>query len=287
MTVTQPTQPHLDATTKMIMISFLIPCFLFILVPDHTRLQTFTAKRLDSNFTMSNTVQINTASDPTPGEIASLLWGQQPKSKKAADLEAVAHFYQREWANYRSGEGSNSSLSFNDFRSAVELVKAGRTCEEIMAKLEEVHESTTSTATSAAPSTALPATPPTKEALEALVDLAARAVTMVSVGGSPELAWTGGSLQQLLAAKLPQTPTLVCEKTALPKTFHGFSVENGAKITVEFTDNLADHLLLVNDGAGVLVFHHVSFLECQEKSRCVTPSQFIHLIPHKLNQTNI
>ena len=219
---------------------------------------------------MSNTVQTNTSSDPSPGEVANILWGQQPRSKKAADLEAMTHFYQREWNNYRSNKSPNSLLSLNDFRTAVELIKAGRTREDIIAKLEKAHEAT-----------APRATPPTKQALEALVDLAARALTMVSVGGSAEFAWTEGSLQRFLATKLPQTPTLDCEKTALPKTFHGFSVENGAKITVEFTDNLADHLLLVNDGSAVLVFHHVSFLESQEKSRCVTPSQLpYHTIPY-------
>jgi hypothetical protein len=94
------------------------------------------------------------------------------------------------------------------------------------------------------------------------IDLAARALTMVDLG-SDDLTWSEGSLRQFLERQFPSVPSLDCEKTAFPRGFNAWSVQNGSGIAVEFTDNLADHLRLVKEGEAVLVFHHVSFLEAQ------------------------
>jgi hypothetical protein len=51
----------------------------------------------------------------------------------------------------------------------------------------------------------------------------------------------------------------------LPKTFDAWAIERIGGISIQFTDNLADHLLLVNDDTTLLVFHHVAFLELQTK----------------------
>ena len=85
---------------------------------------------------------------------------------------------------------------------------------------------------------------------------------MVGIGDViGDLMWTNGSLRQFLEKKFPDTPSLDCESIMFPKSFNAYDVENLGGIMVEFTDNLADHLRLVRNGAAVLIFHHVSFLE--------------------------
>ena len=62
-------------------------------------------------------------------------------------------------------------------------------------------------------------------------------------------------------------PTLSCEHVRLPKSFDAWSIEMVGGIEIAFTDNLADHLLLVEEDSKVLIFHHVSFLEVQRQAQ--------------------
>jgi len=82
--------------------------------------------------------------------------------------------------------------------------------------------------------------------------------------GFGNLSWQDTSLKHFLAAQFPNAPSLDCEKTAFPKGFNAWSLQN-AGIAVEFTDEFADHLKLVRDGdrETVLVFRQVGFLEVQ------------------------
>ncbi|KAK0627397.1 hypothetical protein B0T14DRAFT_535243 [Immersiella caudata] len=78
------------------------------------------------------------------------------------------------------------------------------------------------------------------------INLAARLLTMIKFGVVQH-----------------QAPVLGCESTRLPKSFNAWTIEMIGGIRTGFTDNLADHLLLVEDDSKVLIFHHASFLEYQ------------------------
>ncbi|KAI0107828.1 hypothetical protein GGR51DRAFT_142810 [Nemania sp. FL0031] len=109
-----------------------------------------------------------------------------------------------------------------------------------------------------------------KSACGSSVDLAVRLLLMLKVGivrhqATPRycLKWEKGSLQDFIRERFNAYPVLDCHHVRLPKSFDAWSIVNIGGLKIEFTDNLADHLLLVEDDTIILVFHHASFLECQ------------------------
>ncbi|KAK8093575.1 hypothetical protein PG997_000260 [Apiospora hydei] len=111
---------------------------------------------------------------------------------------------------------------------------------------------------------------PVQADVEVPINLALRLISMMKFGIArgqimPRrcLAWNQGSLKEYLADYFGKPPVLNCDRVRLPKSFHAWSIEKIGGIDVCFTDNLADHLLLVEDDSKLLIFHHVCFLEYQ------------------------
>ncbi|KAH9903982.1 hypothetical protein F4778DRAFT_75721 [Xylariomycetidae sp. FL2044] len=105
------------------------------------------------------------------------------------------------------------------------------------------------------------------------VNLAVRLLLMLKMGTvkhqiSPRryLVWNSGSLAKFVSHHFEQPQVLDTPHVRLPKSFNAWSIEAIGGLQVEFTDNLADHLLLVDDDTKVLIFHHATFLECQRNS---------------------
>ena len=104
------------------------------------------------------------------------------------------------------------------------------------------------------------------------INLAARLLLMLKFGVVKHqqvprwyLSWTSGSLRDFVKDHFDVSPALNCDRLRLPKAFNAWSISAIAGIDIDFTDNLADHLLLVEDDSRVLIFHHASFLECQDR----------------------
>lgn len=76
--------------------------------------------------------------------------------------------------------------------------------------------------------------------------------------------WESDSLRNCVHDYFHESPKMGCESIKLPKAFNAWSIDTIGGIEVKLTNNLADHLLLVEDDTTVLVFHHASFLECQD-----------------------
>ncbi len=76
----------------------------------------------------------------------------------------------------------------------------------------------------------------------------------------------GGSLSDFIETRFNQPQVLSYHQVKLPKNFNAWSINVIGGLQIDFTDNLGDHLLLVDDDTRVLVFHHASFLECQYRS---------------------
>ncbi|KAL1874464.1 hypothetical protein Daus18300_003482 [Diaporthe australafricana] len=107
-----------------------------------------------------------------------------------------------------------------------------------------------------------------------MMDFGARLVTPINIGTLPNevnkrrhLKWDTGTLRNCLTEYFDeaQAPTLTFERLRLPKAFDAWSLCKVGGIKIRFTDNLADHLLLLEDDTVVLVFHHVTYLEQQGK----------------------
>ncbi|KAI1083068.1 hypothetical protein F5B20DRAFT_528415 [Whalleya microplaca] len=114
------------------------------------------------------------------------------------------------------------------------------------------------------------------------INLAARLLLMLKFGvvkheAVPKgyLSWEKGALADFVRDYFSSNPVLSCDRVRLPKTFNAWSLESIAGIEVNFTDNLADHLRLVDDDSKVLVFHHASFLECHLQDS-MFPDRFAH-----------
>ncbi|KAI0437010.1 hypothetical protein F4803DRAFT_566412 [Xylaria telfairii] len=110
----------------------------------------------------------------------------------------------------------------------------------------------------------------TESACGSSVDLAARLLLMLKVGvvrhqASPHhcLKWENGSLKDFVRDRFKESPVLDCHHVRLPKYFDAWSISTIGGLKIEFTDNLADHLLLVDTDTTVLIFHQASFLKCQ------------------------
>lgn len=112
-----------------------------------------------------------------------------------------------------------------------------------------------------------------------MINFVARLVIPINIGTLPNevnnrrrLEWTRGTLRSLISEHFSEPPAIAFERLRLPKTFDAWSVCKIGGIQIRFTDNLADHLLLVDDDAVVLVFHHVSYLKQQDKECVLCPN---------------
>lgn len=120
--------------------------------------------------------------------------------------------------------------------------------------------------------------PSSEHSCHQMIDFAARLITPINIGTLPNevnkrrhLKWDTGTLRSLIADHFNESQVLTFERLRLPKTFDAWSLCKIGGIQIRFTDNLSDHLLLVDDDTVVLVFHHVSYLNQQGKE-CVLRS---------------
>jgi hypothetical protein len=107
------------------------------------------------------------------------------------------------------------------------------------------------------------------EALDNTIDLAARLCFMVNIGANAstvtrceKLLWTDSSLKDYLETYFSEPHVLSHDSVCFNRALTAFNMERVAGIKIYWTDNLADHLRVVNDDhKKVAIFHHASFLE--------------------------
>lgn len=117
-----------------------------------------------------------------------------------------------------------------------------------------------------------PKPPNENELLDSSIDLTARLVCMMDIGalrygfsGHRGLVWSHGCLKDFVRDRFSK-PVMLDHNVKLEKTFNARNLERMAGIRIIWTDNLADHLRIVDEGdKTVAVFHHASFLKCQQR----------------------
>ncbi|KAK8039983.1 hypothetical protein PG993_008394 [Apiospora rasikravindrae] len=185
------------------------------------------------------------------------LFNGDPNS--AVDHSAYVDYYVKQWqlmmAGYNSSQCPTTSTSVDEMLGLIQQIHAGRTQVEVVAQLQEKGGDYTLA----------------HPVAENSINLALRLVSMMKFGTARRqimprrcLAWEHGSLKEYLASYFGKQPALSCDRVRLPKSFQAWSIERIGGIDICFTDNLADHLLLVEDDSKLLIFHHVSFLEYQQ-----------------------
>jgi hypothetical protein len=110
------------------------------------------------------------------------------------------------------------------------------------------------------------------EMLNGSIDLAARLLLMVDFGslqygfsGQEQLVWDHGSLKEFIHDYFDVPPALGNEGVKLQKMFNARNLGRIAGVEIVWTNNLADHLRMIDEDKKVAVFHHASFLEYQQK----------------------
>jgi hypothetical protein len=85
-------------------------------------------------------------------------------------------------------------------------------------------------------------------------------------GFTPEqtqLHWEGESIRSLIESEFNVNFVLE-SKVKLEKIFNAYSLETVSGIKIYWTNNLADHLRMMDDDRRVAVFHHAFFLQCHK-----------------------
>lgn len=145
--------------------------------------------------------------------------------------------------------------------------------------------------------------PNEEEILDNTVDMAARLYTMLNIAiknpvisRQAQLRWQSGDLKSFLSDYFNEPPQLGSDGTQLERTFTALNLQRIAGIQIKFTDNLADHLRMIDkDDKVVAIFHHISFLKQQNKygfshathkSRHLTNSLQQYNLPHRTCRRN-
>jgi hypothetical protein len=107
-----------------------------------------------------------------------------------------------------------------------------------------------------------------KDQLESSINLVARLLLMIRVGDVPQecsrpLKWEEGNLGEFVHECFSTSPTRRNDRIKLEKSFNALNVQRIGGIKILWTDNLADHLKMMEDDTAVSVFHYASFLEHQ------------------------
>lgn len=107
------------------------------------------------------------------------------------------------------------------------------------------------------------------------IDLAVRMCFMINVDnlkrtftpGRTQIGWTSGEPRYLLLGIFKHQRALGDIHIRLEKTFTAHSIQIVAGIQIRWTDNLADHLrILDSEDKVVALFHHASFLKYQSST---------------------
>ncbi|KAH7397461.1 hypothetical protein BKA66DRAFT_454396 [Pyrenochaeta sp. MPI-SDFR-AT-0127] len=108
-----------------------------------------------------------------------------------------------------------------------------------------------------------------QEILNNSIDLAARLYLMISIGDSKyavssgtSLIWEKGNLKDFLSTYFNEPYVLSGSNIKFEKTFNAYTLERIAGIKVKWTNNLIDHLRIIEaDEKTVEIFPHASFLK--------------------------
>jgi hypothetical protein len=102
------------------------------------------------------------------------------------------------------------------------------------------------------------------------INLVARLMLMVRIGKVPHecskgryLNWEEGDLREFVYNCFAPPVTRGHDRIKVEKSFNALNLQRIGGIKIWWTDNLADHLRMVDDDKGLFIFHHASFLEHQ------------------------
>jgi hypothetical protein len=199
---------------------------------------------------------------PLRSGVIDHLWGPQPSQltllERNGHLEAFFDLYFRYYAQQcdligRHAKGRYSSVeTHRDIMDIAQLLQQPLPREEVRKHMSDFLRAADI------------------EQHENSINLVARLLLMIKFGDVPHecgggrhIEWSYGSLLEFVHDYFCGPPARSHELIKLEKSFNALNLERIAGIEIRWTDNLADHLRMMDDDKAVAIFHHVSFLEYQ------------------------
>ncbi|KAK4443851.1 hypothetical protein QBC34DRAFT_488186 [Podospora aff. communis PSN243] len=200
--------------------------------------------------------------------LAASFWADDPSRFSPTSLEAYGHYYTEQCRTfYRSLRATLPVTEHQDIMDIAQRVKTlGATRQELIQFLEGKY-----------PDLQTPAGIPKTDIINATADLVTRLLLMVDVGtatiapnristGRAFRCWTEGTIRNFTACAFPVQRSNRHDGIQLTTDFNARNLDLIGGFRVEPTNNLLDHLDVV-DIAGqtiVMIFHHASFLKDQQ-----------------------
>jgi hypothetical protein len=190
------------------------------------------------------------------------LWGRQPFQftfpEGNTSLEAYFDLYFKYYSEQCDLIGSHANGKYLSVETHGDIIDVAQLLRQPLTR-EEVRKHMSDSLKSAE-----------KDKHESSIDLVARLLLMIRIGHVPHeclgrrhVAWEHGDLREFIHKYFDPTPARGHERIKLEKSFNAINVQIIAGINIWWTDNLADHLRMVDDDKAVFIFHHASFLEHQ------------------------
>ena len=209
----------------------------------------------------------------TRREIVASPWDFDDAQSSLSDVESALNSFFQYYAEQivfmmHTGGRYNSVRTHRDLINIIAYLKQGKTKNDIKQELR---------------ANPLPMNLESPdEAIGRSVDLAGRLLVMLALGNIPQgfpgsrgLPWdANASLQQCVTKCFTTTQVLQAERVRLEKMFVGGNFHRIARITIVWTDNLADHLRMFEHETCVAIFHHAAFLEIVRSRWDVTDHYF-------------
>jgi hypothetical protein len=188
--------------------------------------------------------------------IAERLWGPQPIVQQFSngvlsreiELDAYFRFYIASCARTLHYSGGHMPVqTHRQLMDIVQQLRSGCSRDTIRNSISPLHRA------------------------DDTIDLAAQLLLMLSfrspqyaISGTERVLWAEGALESSIQQHF-SGPKLTDTTVTLDAEFTGYNIEKVAGIEISWTDNLADHLRLIEGETKVAIFHHVAFLECQKQ----------------------
>lgn len=208
-------------------------------------------------------------------EIANAFWAAGGRGAYVpTSLEPYFQYYIEQCKTSYHSLGTN--LPFSKHHGITELahdIKQGLTREKVLQSLEIRYPAALSDGQFGR-----------AEIMNGAIDLVARLILMVDVGKPTDRMWTGrafrpweqGTINDFTAAYFQEQRSYRHDGIQLDRDFNARNLFAIGGLQVELTNNLLDHLEVVDiqGETTVMIFHHVSFLRNQEHG--YFPDGFVH-----------
>jgi hypothetical protein len=187
------------------------------------------------------------------------MWGPQPQeSNNQSNVEQLFDPYFKYYAQQCDLIGRHANGKFSSVKTHSDIIRVAQLLQQDLLR-EDVRKHMSEFLQAG-----------NKEQHESSINLVARLIFMTKIGSIPHecfgeraIEWSYGNLVEFIHDHFSCPPTRGHERIKLEKSFNALNLERIGGIKIWWTDNLADHLSLMDDDKAVAIFHHASFLEYQ------------------------